>query len=460
MDLSRLKLFVGGYAAFSVALVLLLLLDSIGTLRAVQVRSEHEHTVTDKLVDGLAIARLEAVQVQQYITDAAATGTEEGIGQALQAVGRAQDALNNVARLDDRLSAQVQQLKHDIEQLYITGQVMVDAYAISRNEGNAIMKAPNGFDFQVDRTVEHLRRLTLEVGEISQKTLSEQNEALERAKVQFAVLGAILCVLSVGAGLYVYRQIFAALNTRERALSSLHRVLDELIPLRESQGKLLDTDIEELSRAIVLMVHEREENRLLMQRAKEAAESSDRAKTEFLANLSHEVRTPLSGILGMADLIELGILDDGQTVAMEHLKISANSLLTLLMRMLDYSQIEAGKISIDPHTIAVKDFADSLISKCERNARAKGLEISSSITSDVPALVQGDEAHIPRSFWSCSTTPSSSQRPAKSAWKSGPEKTMQLPRTGYVFLSPTAAQAFRRNISTRYSRHSSKSTEA
>ncbi len=142
------------------------------------------------------------------------------------------------------------------------------------------------------------------------------------------------------------------------------------------------------------MVHEREENRFSMQKAKEAAESSDRAKTEFLANLSHEVRTPLNGVLGMADLIEMGELDADQTVALEHLKTSANALLSLLLRLLAYSHIEAGKVSIERHAFSVSDMAHSLVRKCEDRAHAKGLQLSSEIAPDVPPVVQGDEAHI------------------------------------------------------------------
>lgn len=394
MELPRLKLYVGGYAAFSVALVLVLLLDAVGSLRAVQQRSGYEHDITDKLVDNLAEARLEAVKVQQFITDAAATGNKRSVDEALLSVGRAQRSLNNVAQLDTRLGTQAQQLRHDIEQLYITGQVMVEAYASSREEGNAIMRAPNGFDVQVEGSVEHLRRLATEVEEISRATLAEQDAALERSKVQIGVLGSILCLLSVFAGFYLYRQVFSALNARERALQSLLRVQDELLPARDIQGTVRHSDIEALSQAIVTLVQEREENRRSILRAKDAAESSDRAKTEFLASLSHEVRTPLNGVLGMADLLEMGTLDAEQTVALKHLRESAQALLTLLLRLLEYSHIEAGKVSIERTAFSVSELVLSLARKCEPRALAKGLQFYCSVAPEVPAAVLGDEAHI------------------------------------------------------------------
>jgi signal transduction histidine kinase len=394
MRLSRLKLFVGGYATFSVGLVLLLLLNTSGTLQDVQDRSRYEHTITAKLVEDLTIARLEALQVQQRITDSAATGLENGAQDALKSVSRAQAALRRVAALEPRLADQTRQLTHDIEQVYIVGLDMVDAYGTSREVGNAIMKAPNGFDSQVDSTLNHLRTLTSEIETINQTSIAEQEAALKKSIRQISILGSLLCALSIFAGVFVYRQIFSALNARERALQSLHQVLDELLPSRESQSALENSDIEQLAQTIVAMVHEREENRLSLQLAKEAAESSDRAKTEFLANLSHEVRTPLNGILGMAEVLEMGTLDEDQTTALLHLKTSSNALLVLLLRLLNYAHIEAGKVAFDSQPFSVRELAQSLIRKNESRAQAKGLHISSSMAADVPDVAVGDEAHI------------------------------------------------------------------
>ena len=85
--------------------------------------------------------------------------------------------------------------------------------------------------------------------------------------------------------------------------------------------------------------------------ARDQAETANRAKSRFLAMVSHEVRTPLNGILGMADLLRDTALTPEQTTYVKAVKTSGDTLLSLIDEILDFSKIEAGRIDLDARAV-------------------------------------------------------------------------------------------------------------
>ncbi len=120
------------------------------------------------------------------------------------------------------------------------------------------------------------------------------------------------------------------------------------------------------------------------------AEDANRAKNQFLANMSHEMRTPLSGILGMVDLLRGTPLTTEQEDFANTIHASSQTLLFLIEDVLDISKIEAGKISVQTADFDLHSLFKSTVGMVAPQAKEKGLGISTQIPSRIPFQLQGD----------------------------------------------------------------------
>ena len=124
--------------------------------------------------------------------------------------------------------------------------------------------------------------------------------------------------------------------------------------------------------------------------ARDRAEAASEAKSAFLTTMSHEVRTPISGILGMADLLRDASLGPENASYVEAIRISGSALIALVDEILDLAKIEAGRSDLVVETVDLRRLTEGVVELLAPRAQSKGIEIAASFSAAAPRFVRAD----------------------------------------------------------------------
>ena len=217
----------------------------------------------------------------------------------------------------------------------------------------------------------------------------------------------------VGKSAYeVYREFPEIIEHVERSLrGEEHRSrvninglwLETLLsPLRNANGQVtgvvgVSNDItarkkaEEKSEEYLAELNRRNEE---LSSALKRAKAADRLKDEFMANISHELRTPMSGVIGITELLMETELTEDQREQLRLISSSADALLTIINDLLDFSKIEAGKLLLHEEHFSLREFFGDTINFFVVSAREKGVSLLFDVKVDAPDLLVGDNVRL------------------------------------------------------------------
>ena len=197
-------------------------------------------------------------------------------------------------------------------------------------------------------------------------------------------------------GLMVYWSLFRGIK---RFVQTPLRILQDKIAQFGSSAEITRPDLparewETMFATFQQMAANINQKHAELTKAQKIAESAAEARKAFLSNMSHEMRTPLNGVIGMVEDLSSSPLTKDQVEKVALMRDSGMILLSLINDILDFSKIDAGKIEIERTDFQLHKTLEAIVRVTGDSARRKGLEMTLEIAPDCPRFVSGDVGRL------------------------------------------------------------------
>lgn len=189
-----------------------------------------------------------------------------------------------------------------------------------------------------------------------------------------------------------YRLHLAPSNAKE--LDRLGRHTNALAEHFQQAQRDMQTQIEQATSELQESMETIEEQNIKLDLAHRSALRANAVKSEFLANMSHEIRTPLNGIIGFCRLLGRSSLDTRQQEWLQHVHRACDNLLMLVNDVLDFSKLEANRLTLEETDIDIVALVDEVVGLQAPEAQRKQLHLVAMVYDDVPTPLTGDPLRI------------------------------------------------------------------
>jgi diguanylate cyclase (GGDEF)-like protein len=221
---------------------------------------------------------------------------------------------------------------------------------------------------------------------VGKDTLQKMQKSTLQNNLMASFFGAIILLFAL---LYFSRRLTSPIERLSAVMKRAQRG-DEKIRA-EIQGPV---DITDMQKSFNRMMQVLENRRRELKRAMKMAMTSAEMKVEFAANVTHELRTPMNAVLGMLDLLTTMGLSLKQQEYVQTAKSSGDNLLALIDDILNFSEADAGKISITNRDYLLHESLDEVVGLLSSTALKKHLNIGYIIDDDVPLALHSDSQRI------------------------------------------------------------------